>query len=265
MKKSTLTKILAVLLCLAAAMVFTACGQSDSGKTSDNKTYTVVTEPTFPPFDTTDKNGEFAGLDRDLMDAIAKDQGLKLEYKTMEFDSLIPAIKAGNADIIAAGMNCEDKERREKVDFSKTYYDSGLVVMVKKDNNTIKGEDSLTPDMKVASQTGTTGAAETQKLAKAGKIKKAVILNGFDTCVLQLNNEDVSAIIIDKPVAENYMNKQKGKFKTVGKVLNAESFAFAVKKGNKELLSKINAGLNNIIKSGEFQKICKKWKVDSKY
>ena len=265
MKKSTLTKVLVVLLCLATAMAFTACGKADSAKKADSKTYIVTTEATFPPFDTTNKKGEFAGLDRDLMDAIAKDQGLTLKYKMTKFDSLIPDIQAGSADIIAAGMNSEDKERREKIDFSKPYYDSGLVVMVKKDNETIKGIDDLTADMKAASQTGTSGAKVVQKLKKDGKIKKAVLLGGFNECVQQLNNGDVNAIIIDKPVAENYMSKQPGKFKAVGKVLNAEAFAFGVKKGNKELLDKINAGLDNIIKSGEFQKICKKWKVDSKY
>ena len=264
MKKGMLKK--AAVLCLAAALavVFTACGSSTK-KTEEQKTYVVVTEPTFPPFDTTNKDGDLDGFDMDMVKAIAKDQGFKVKFKNMEFASLIPAVKAGNADIIAAGMNAQDPERRKKVDFTDTYYDSGLVVMVRKNETQITGEDSLTSAMKVASQTGTTGADEANRLKKAGKIANAVILDGFDTCVMQLKNGDVNAIIIDKPVAENYMHQHEGEFKTVGKVLNAESYGMAVKKGNTELKEKLNTGLKNIVKSGEFKKICDKWNIDSKF
>ncbi|MDD5921629.1 MAG: basic amino acid ABC transporter substrate-binding protein [Eubacteriales bacterium] len=275
MKKFGLKKVLAVGVACVMALSLAACGSSSSSSSSKKEstkstgkssgTLIVVTEPTFPPFDTTNDQGEIDGFDRDVMEAIAKDQGLKLEFKSMEFQSLVPAIQAGNADIIAAGMNAEDPERRKKVDFTDTYYDSGLVVMVKNDNNTIKSEDDLTTDMKVASQTGTTGADEANRLKDDGKIQEAVILDGFDTCILQLQNGDVDAIIIDKPVAENYMKQHEGQFKTVGKVLNAESYGFAVKKGNTKLLKKLNTGLKDIVKSGEFKKLCDKWGIDSKF
>ncbi|MFC2662015.1 MAG: basic amino acid ABC transporter substrate-binding protein [Eubacterium sp.] len=267
MKKNLAMKLAVLGLCVVTAFAFTACGSSSSSsksKSTAKKTYTVVTEPTFPPYDTTDKKGNLTGFDMDMVKAIAKDQDFNVKFKSMEFQSLIPAIQSGNADIIAAGMNV-DKERSKKVDFTNTYCDAGLVVMVKKDNNTITGEDSLTSDMKVASQTGTSGATECKNLQKKGKIKQAVILDGFDTCIMQLQNGDVNAVIIDKPVAQNYMQKHSGKFKTVGKTLDAESYAMAVKKGNSELKSKLNKGLKNIVKNGKFQKICDKWGVGNKF
>lgn len=118
--------------------------------------------------------------------------------------------------------------------------------------------DDLTADMKVASQIGTTGADQTKALFNDGKIKEAVILNGFDTCMLQLKNGDVNAVIIDQPVAKAYMAKQDG-VKIVGDVLNAESYGFAVQKGNKELLDKINAGLQNVIDNGTYDELIEKW------
>ncbi len=259
MKKSTFAKILALALCVVVMFAFAACG-----KKAEKEKYIIGTEPTFPPFDTTDENGEVDGFDRDVMEAIAEDQGYEIEYMTMDFQSLIPAIQAGNIDIIAAGMNAAP-ERREKVDFTETYYDSGLVVMVKIDNTTINGEQDLTPSMKVASQTGTTGAEEAQRLKDEGLIAEAVILDGFDTCVLQLQNGDVQAVIIDMPVANAYMKQHPDVFKTVGDVINAESFGFAVKKDNKELLDKLNKGLQNIVKSGKYQEICDKWEVYNKF
>ena len=252
MKKLFAVVLMVTLMAFACA----ACGDNDAA--DDTATYIAVTEPTYPPFDTTDDAGNIVGFDMDLMNAIAEDQGFKVEYKALEFDALIPALQTGTADIITAGMNADDPERQAKVDFSNTYYDSGLVVVVKADNEEIKSIDDLTADMSVASQISTTGADKINEMQEAGQIKEAVILNGFDTCMLQLRNGDVSAVLIDKSVAKAYMAKQDG-VKTVGDVLNAESYGFAVQKGNSELLEKINAGLKNVMDNGTYDELIAKW------
>lgn len=254
MKKS----IIAVLLIMVLAFSLTACGGGSSEK-EDVVVYKVGTEPTFPPFDTTDENQNIVGLDMDIMKAIGEDQGFEVEFVNLSFDGLIPALKAGNIDIIAAGMNKEDPERQKQVDFSESYYDSQLFVAVTADNKTIKSIDDLTADMKVAAQTGTTGADKVKELQADGKIKEAVILDGLDTAMMQLINGDVEAVINDKPVTEIYMKKQPDKIKMVGEALNAESFGFAVQKGNEELLEKINTGLEHIKEDGTFDKLVDEW------
>ena len=258
--KNILKKITVLTMCMALVLSMAACGGGNDDKdAAEVPTYTAVTEATFPPFDTVDEEGNVIGFDMDLMNAIGEDQGFKVEYKDMGFDALIPAIEAGNGDMITAGMNAEDPERREKVDFSDTYYDSGLVVVVKEDNDTIKSIDDLTAEMKVASQISTTGGDKTKEIADAGQIAEAIILDGYDTCMLQLINGDVQAVIIDKPVAEAYIKKQPGKVKTVGETMNAESYGFAVKKGNTELLDKINKGLANLKENGTYDELVEKW------
>lgn len=256
------TKKILTLLCVTTLLIgaLAGCGEKKDNKdsTSKEQTYIAATEATFPPFDTTDKDGKIVGFDMDLMDAIGKDQGFKVEYKPFEFDSLIPTVQSGNADMITAGMNADDPARQKKIDFSKPYWESGLVVVVKKDNKDIKGIKDLKKDMKVASQIGTTSADKVLELEKDGKIKKAVINNGFDQCLLQLQNGDVEALIMDKPVAENALTKYKD-LKIVGETLNAEHFGFAVKKGNKDLLEKINKGLEDIKKDGTYDKLKDKW------
>lgn len=248
-----------ILFMLAVIMVFsvTACGGEDAE--SEIPVYTAITEPTFPPFDMTDEDGNIIGFDMDLMDAIAADQGFQVEYMALGFDALIPAIEAGNADIITAGMWAGDPERQAKVDFSDTYYDSALVVVVRADETDINSVDDLTADMKVASQIATTGEAKVNELKEAGQIKEGVILDMFSTCMLQLQNGDVEAVIIDQPVANAYIKKQPDKVKTVGETLNEESYGFAVQKGNTELLEKINAGLQNMIDNGTYDELITKW------
>ena len=255
MKKS----VIAVLLAMLLVFSLSACGGSDDSGSGDTVVYKVGTEPTFPPFDTTDDNQNIVGLDMDLIKAIGEDQGFEVKFENLSFDGLIPALKAGNIDIVAAGMNKDDPERQKEVDFSDSYYDSQLFVAVTVDNDSITSIDDLTPDMKVAAQTGTTGAEKVKELKEEGKIKEAVILDGLDTVMMQLINGDVSAVINDKPVTEAYMKKQPDKIKMVGEALNAENHGFAVQKGNAELVEKINNGLKNIKENGTYDKLVDEW------
>ena len=255
MKKS----VIAVLLAMLLVFSLSACGGSDDSGSGDTVVYKVGTEPTFPPFDTTDDNQNIVGLDMDLIKAIGEDQGFEVKFENLSFDGLIPALKAGNIDIVAAGMNKDDEDRQKEVDFSDSYYESKLFVAVTEDNTTIKSVEDLTPDMKVAAQTGTTGASKVKELKDAGKIKEAVILDGLDTCMMKLINGDVSAVINDKPVTEAYMKKQPDKIKMVGEALNAENYGFAVQKGNAELVEKINNGLKHIKENGTYDKLVDEW------
>lgn len=241
-----------IVLALALIMVFSfaACGGSDA--------YIVAMEPTFPPFDTTDENGELDGFDVDLMNAIAEDQGFEIEWTQLGFDGLIPALESKQIDIIASGM-WASPERAKIVDFSTTYYDSGLVLAVKVDNNTITGADSLTSDMKVAAQIGTSSADLVQQWEKDGKIAEAKIYDKVNEAVMDLQNGTVDALLNDKPVTTEYMSKQPDKIKIVGDILNEESYGFAVNKENKDLLDMINAGLQNVIDNGTYDQLLAKW------
>ena len=148
--KKTIGKIMALMMCLIMAGALAAC----SG--SKGKTYKVGTEPTYPPFDTTNEDGDIIGFDMDLMKAIAKDQGFEVEFASFDFDALIPALKSDSADIVIAGMNITP-ERAKQVDFSDSYYKTGVVLLVKKNSTKITGWDSFTSGngLKVAAQTGT--------------------------------------------------------------------------------------------------------------
>lgn len=262
-------KFLAVMMILLMTVALAACGgggdtagsadAAGSADTPETEVLIVGTEPTFPPFDSTDDAGNIVGFDMDLIQAIGADQGFEVEFRNLEFGGLIGALQSGTIDIIAAGMDANE-ERSEKVDFSTPYYEASLVVAVAADNEAITGVDSLTADMKVAAQFGTTGANLVESLKAEGKIGEAVILNGLDTAMLQLINGDVQAVINDTPVTEAYINKQPDKIKIVGDKIDAEApYAFAVQKGNAELLEKINTGLANVQADGTYDALLEKW------
>jgi polar amino acid transport system substrate-binding protein len=263
MKKKSL------VLLLALAMIFTfalsACGGGSSsdngeGEAAESEVLTVVTEATFAPFESTeDGNDEIIGFDPDMMAAIAEDQGLTLEWKNMEFDSLIPALQSDQGDIICAGMNKLAGDRAEKVDFGDTYFESDLMLLVTSDSE-LTGIDDVTSDMKLASQIGTTGGDMVQEMADKGEIAAGTVLNQWTDCYLQLQNGDVQGVIVDKPVGEAYLNSHGDIAKFVGESFgDHEEFAFAVQKGNTELLEKLNTGLANIKANGKYDELVDKW------
>ena len=258
MKKKAFVLLLAFSMVLAFAL--SACGGGSSDGGDEEATLRVVTEATFAPFEfTEDGDDEIKGFDVDMMNAIAEDQGLKIEFINMEFDSLIPALESDQGDIIAAGMNKLAGDRAEKADFGDTYFESDLMLLVKSDS-TLTGIDAVTPDMKLASQIGTTGGDYVQKLADEGKIAQGVVLNQWTDSYMQLQNGDVQGVVVDKPVGEAYLNAHSDIAKFVGEPFgDHEEFAYAVQKGNKELLDKLNAGLANMKENGTYDELVDKW------
>ena len=273
-------KILSLLI--AAVMVFTltACSGTTTSSTpdkseaasgtqsaSESKTdavpvYKALTNATFPPFETIDENtGEIIGFDMDLIAAIGEDKGFQVEFVDMAFESLIPAIETGNGDIIAAGMWSGDPERIARVDFSDTYWVGGAALLVKTDNTAITSMDSLNTEMKVATQIATNYADYLQAMVDEGTLGEVVILDGFDTCVLQLMNGDVDAVMAGFDIVNSYMKQNPDKLKVIGDVDTYEEMGFAVQKGNAELLEKINAGLANVKENGVYDELVKKWKM----
>ncbi|MDN5969371.1 MAG: transporter substrate-binding domain-containing protein, partial [Enterobacterales bacterium] len=112
----------------------------------------VATDTAFVPFEF--KQGDkYVGFDIDLWDAIAKQLNLSYTLKPMDFSGIIPGLQTRNVDLALAGISITD-ERKKAIDFSDGYYNSGLLVMVKKDNNDVKSVKDLNGKV-VAVKSGT--------------------------------------------------------------------------------------------------------------
>lgn len=240
------------LLSVVLILGLSACGKSGN---SGDKVLRVGAETTFPPFEYQEQgSSEYTGFDMDLIRAIAKELGLSVEIKSMQFDGLIPALQAGNIDAIISAVTITD-ERKAKVDFSDPYYNSGLAIVVPRDNTAVKSFKDL-EGKKLAVQIGTTSASE------AKKIKNAVVreFNSTSDAYLELKAGGADAVINDLPVSQDFLNKGGNAYaKLVGEILNSEQYGIAVKKDNADLLKKINTGLAALRKNGEYDKLYVKW------
>lgn len=219
------------------------------------KTYIVGTSADFPPFEYIEK-GQIVGFDIDLIKAIAESQGIKVEFQDISFDSLIPGLNAGTIDIVASGMTITE-ERAKVVDFTEPYYSANQAVLVKEGGG--KNVTVLFGDHKLAVQTGTTGDLWVEEnLEKTGILKGKV--TRFDTFVLAIQdllNGNVDGVVLDTPVAQRYAAENP--VVMVAEIITGEEYGFAVAKGNKELLEKLNKGLEEVKASGKMDELLKKY------
>jgi polar amino acid transport system substrate-binding protein len=251
-----------VALMVASICAFAGCSGSNSGSTTSqaadkktDKTYVIYSDNAFAPFEYLDtKTKKYVGVDMDIMDAVAKDQGFKYDMHNEGFDASMGAVQSGQADGMIAGMTIND-ERKKTFDFSKPYFEDGQVIVAKKGTKIedLKGKS-------VAVKNGTAG----KDYAESVKDKYGFSINYYkdSPSMYQAVKTGVDiACFEDFSVIAYSIKTGEVKLEMVNdKPFNVKGYGFAVKKGqNSELLEKFDAGLANIKKSGELKKILAKY------
>lgn len=244
-------KFIAVLLATVLTVaVFVGCSGNPNSLEAIKKKgkITMLTEATFAPFEYVENN-KVVGVDVELAQMIADEIGVDLEVTNMNFDLLIDYVKSGKGDFAAAGMTINE-ERKKQVDFSIEYTTSTQYIIVPKGTDVA----SFDPNGKVIGvQQGTTGdlyyaSDETVMKAKEVKRYKSVIDAAKD---LELGRLD--CVIIDELPAKKIVEQNKDKMECFDPGYEPESYAFAVKKNNKELLDVINKVLQEQVDSGKIK------------
>lgn len=243
------------------ALVFTAVGcggANESGDQNQKPVLKVGTNATFAPFEM-QENNEFVGFDMDLIRAIGEEQGYTVEITHMDFKALIPALNNGKIDAAIAGMSITP-DRLQSVDFTEPYFDAGLIIAVRDNNDTIKSTEDL-KGKKLAAQNGTTGAAYCDSVKKQDPKTDVKIFDDIGAAFMELEKGGVDAVVNDLPVTAWYLKeKEDSNVKMVGDVFSAEEqYGIAVKKGNQEILDMLNEGLQKIKDNGKYDEIYDKW------
>ncbi|MDO4270079.1 MAG: basic amino acid ABC transporter substrate-binding protein [Eubacteriales bacterium] len=232
---------------------------ADGGEnnTTAGETLRMVTNAAFAPYEFVDDNGEVAGIDAEIAAAIAEKLGMKLEITDMAFESLLPALQSGSADIILAGMTV-NAERQESVDFTDSYA-KGVQVIIVPEGSEIAGPDDLN-GKQIGVQTGTTGdqyCSDTPENGGFGEDAVQRYDNG-PLAVAALLNGQVDAVVIDNEPAKALVAANEG-LKILDTAYTDEDYAAAVQKGNTELLDKVNAALEELKADGTIDEILAKY------
>ncbi len=232
-----------------AAVEEAAAGSSAAA--SDGKVYRIATDTTFAPFEFEDDNGKMVGIDLDLLDAIAKDQGFQYKVDYVGFSAAVTALESGEADGVIAGMSITD-ERKQKYDFSEAYYNSGVGMAVLKDSD-IASYDDL-KGKTVAAKIGTTNCDFAESIAD----KYGFTVTQFEdssTMYQDVLAGTSAACFDDYPVLGYEIQRGVG-FKLPLPMEEGADFGFATMKGtNPELVKMFNAGLEDLKKDGTYDKI----------
>lgn len=236
-------KVLAALLAIVvAAGMLMACG---GGSKSGDKVLVMATEPTFAPYEYT-KGTEVVGIDVDIAKEVAKDLGAELKIETMDFDAVIPSVQSSKSDFGASGISITE-DRLKEVDFSIPYTETIQVILTTKDSGINKLEDLF--GKKVGVQMGTTSDLMIQEDYPDIELAPG---KQYTDIAMDLANGKIDAIVLDQLPAENIL-KTNDNFTIAESEFYKDSYAFAVKKGNDELLESMNKTIQRLIDEGKIQ------------
>ena len=280
-------KILTMALALSMALTMAACGSSNSGAASTpaagssaasasaagssaaaepEDAFTTVesgklhmaTNAAFPPYEMTDDNGGFEGIDVEIATAIADKLGLELVVDDMDFSSVINAVQGGKADIAMAGLTVNE-ERKQNVDFTASYATGVQVVIVPEDSD-ITTVDDLSNDKMIGTQEATTGyiyCSDTPENGGYGEDHVVAYTNGA-TAIQALPGGKVDAVVIDNEPAKAFVAANPT-LKILDTEYVTEEYAIGISKENNALLDAVNGALEELIADGTVQSIVDKY------
>jgi polar amino acid transport system substrate-binding protein len=258
MRRHALVAVLAAVVALAVAVVASAAVTPPPAIKKAGK-IVFCTDATYPPEESL-QGSKFVGSDIDIATAVAKQMGVKAEFKNTTFDSIIAAVKAKKCDAIISGMN-DTAQRRKQVQFVD-YLKVGQSIMVKKGNPEHITKLADLAGKTVSVESGTTNrdflAAESAKLKKQGK--KSISIKTFpkDTdAAAALKAGRVDAYFGDSPVAVYYANRDKT-FAIGGAPIAPIPIGIALRKGD-PLAGATHKALTALNKNGSIKKIVAKW------
>lgn len=282
-------------IAVAGALLLTGCGDQTKDKNKDSGSASTSSAPlagklpqdirskgvikvgsdiAYAPVEFKDSSGKVVGLDPDLADALGKQLGVKFQFENGTFDALLTGLRSNRYDIAMSAMT-DNKNRQEGVD-----PDTG-----KKVGEGVDFVDYLTAGVSIYTRKGDTGGITTwsdlcgkklavergtvsEDLAKSETKKcpsgKKITIEAFDDdqqSQTRLRSGGADAASSDFPVAAYAVKTSGGgkDFQIVGDQVEAAPYGIAVSKSDTQLRDALQAAVNAVIKSGEYQKILEKW------
>jgi glutamate transport system substrate-binding protein len=272
---------------LVGALTLTACGKEGTPSDSTGGTagaaglpqYTVAQNVTVPGSPTFTKiqgkggltigvkddqpglglkdptTGKYNGFDIEIAKLIAAGLGYnesKITYKTVDSSARESAISNGDVDYYVGTYTITDK-RKAQVSFAGPYFQAGQDLLVRKDDTSITGKDTL-KGKKVCSVTGSTPIQRVrdQGLTEAGNI---VEFQKYSQCVDKLVSKDVDAVTTDDAILKGFASQDRDTLKVVGQPFSAEPYGVGLNKDDSALRNKFDDLLQAAIDNGTWRKI----------
>lgn len=235
---------------------------------SKQKKIVIGLDDSFVPMGFQTKSGRIVGYDVDLAKAVFKEYGIKVDFQPIDWSMNVTELRNGTIDLIWNGFSI-NPQRAKKVTFSKPYLVNKQVLVSKKKNHI-----NNFADMKghvAGVQAGSAGAMDIDDKPKLLKdlIKNhsPILYDSFTEAFIDLNSNRIQGLLIDSIYAGYYIKHQKNRasYRSVPSKFPKEYYGVGMRKHDKKLKQKIDAGLDRLAKNGQLAKINKKWFGTNQY
>ena len=246
-----------ILVLIIAALALVSCGEK--GKTlaeiKEAGKLVIATSPDFPPFESLSGDGKVEGIEIEVMNLICEELGVELVIEQMDFESVLPGIKAGKYDVGVSGITVNEKRKKNAL-FTDPYCLAAQAIVVCADSNITCKKDL--DGKKVSVQTGTTA-------------ESFCLENGYDVNGFSANNDAESALVsgkvdawvIDDLTAADMVkayNAENGeKLVILPEAMTTEPYAFAFSFGSEDAVEEINKILAGLIEDGTIASVFEKY------
>lgn len=228
---------------LAFLLLLTACSKRD--------VIVIGMDATYPPFEFVDEKGQISGVSVEIGREIGKTAGKEVEFRNINFDGLITALRTGSIDFVISSMSAND-ERRKAIDFSEPYAKTGLAILAGKDAPIQSVTDLQAPGRKVVVRLGTTGESWARQNLPKAEIKA---LDLDTSCVMEVVNGNVDAWVYDQISIMNHHAQHPEKTRALLAPLREESWAVGLRQGDEAKKTLVNETLARMRKDGSFARL----------
>jgi glutamate transport system substrate-binding protein len=244
-------KLGAALAAAALALSMSACG---SGAGSTNLQALKIGIKFDQPGLGLKDGDKYSGFDVDVATYIAGKLGTtadKITWIQAPSAQRETLIESGQVDLVVATYSITDA-RKEKVSFAGPYFIAGQSLLIRADDSSITGVDSLS-GKKLCSVTGSTSAQKIKDKVPGVNLQE---FGGYSDCVTALNAKTIDALTTDDTILAGFAAQpaNAGKLKLVGGTFSTENYGVGLKKGNTDLCTKVTEAIKTMISDGSWQK-----------
>ncbi|MBP5448947.1 MAG: transporter substrate-binding domain-containing protein [Spirochaetales bacterium] len=248
-------KILTIILAFTLLLPFVSC---KSNKTDSGKVWTIATDTVFRPFEYTNENNEFVGIDVDILAAIAEDQGFKYNLQSIGWDAGVGAVQVGQADALIAGATIKQTRIDSGWIFSDGYFNATQTFVVAKDSTISTFEDLRGKNVAVKHETAGADFANSLKVQYGFTV---TVFEDSPAMYQDVISGNSAACCEDTPIMADNI-KSAGLALKIPKGMESEGapYGFVIMNtANMDLLNMFNKGLANIKANGKYQEILDKY------
>jgi len=245
-------RMIATLLLAAAALHANAADLLQTVKARG--TLKVAMEGVYPPFNFKEKNGELAGYDVDVARLVAGKLGVKLEFVTSEWASILAGLASNKYDVIISQVGINPK-REQVFDFSSPYIYSSPMLIVRKDD---KNNWTALAQLKGKR----VGAGQGSVYEMQAKAVPGIEVKGYPASAEQMQDlalGRIDAALNDSLIAAYMLKTTKLPIKAGARVGAIERMGIPFQKGNPEFKAAINKALADAAADGSLKAISMKW------